>query len=61
VAFSEVAPVAMMLGSTELLRAWVLNTLAGPATDDEHHSRPPPGMTMIPGRARTDRNRQPGP
>ena len=39
VAFSEVAPVAMMLGSTELLRAWVLSTLAGLAADDEHHAR----------------------
>ena len=39
VAFSEVAPVAMILGSTELLRAWVLSTLAGLATDDEHHAR----------------------
>ena len=39
VAFSEVAPVAMMLGSAELLRAWVLSTLAGLATDDEHHAR----------------------
>jgi DNA-binding PucR family transcriptional regulator len=39
VAFSEVAPVAMMLGSTDLLRAWVLGTLAGLATDDEHHAR----------------------
>src|SRR5579863_2490983 len=29
VAFGEVAPVAMMLGSPELLRAWVLSTLAG--------------------------------
>jgi len=27
VAFSEVAPVAMMLGSADLLRAWVLSTL----------------------------------
>src|SRR5580704_6068731 len=33
VTFSEVAPVAMMLGSTDLLRAWVLSTLAGLATD----------------------------
>ena len=40
VAFSEVAPVAMMLGSSDLLRAWVLSTLAGLATDDEHHVRP---------------------
>jgi PucR C-terminal helix-turn-helix domain/GGDEF-like domain len=39
VAFSEVAPVAMMLGSTELLRGWVLSTLAGLATDDEQHAR----------------------
>ena len=39
VAFSQVAPVAMMLGSAELLRAWVLATLAGLATDDEHHAR----------------------
>jgi DNA-binding PucR family transcriptional regulator len=38
-AFSEVAPVAMMLGSPDLLRAWVLSTLAGLATDDEHHAR----------------------
>ena len=39
VAFSEVAPVAMMLGSADLLRAWVLGTLAGLADDDEHHAR----------------------
>jgi len=39
VAFSEVAPVAMMLGSADLLRSWVLGTLAGLATDDEHHAR----------------------
>ncbi|HUA30259.1 MAG TPA: helix-turn-helix domain-containing protein [Streptosporangiaceae bacterium] len=39
VAFSEVAPVAMMLGSAELLRAWVFKTLAGLADDDEHHAR----------------------
>jgi DNA-binding PucR family transcriptional regulator len=39
VAFREVAPVAMMLGSTDLLRAWVLSTLAGLAADDEHHAR----------------------
>ena len=30
---------AMMLGSADLLRAWVLSTLAGLATDDEHHAR----------------------
>ena len=39
VTFGEVAPVAMMLGSAELLRVWVLATLAGLATDDEHHAR----------------------
>jgi PucR C-terminal helix-turn-helix domain/GGDEF-like domain len=39
VAFGEVAPVAMMLGSPELLRAWVLATLAGLAADDENHAR----------------------
>jgi hypothetical protein len=39
VRFSEVAPVAMMLGASGLLRAWVLGTLAGLATDDEHHAR----------------------
>jgi DNA-binding PucR family transcriptional regulator len=39
VTYSEVAPVAMMLGSTNLLRAWVLGTLAGLAIDDEHHAR----------------------
>jgi PucR C-terminal helix-turn-helix domain/GGDEF-like domain len=39
VTFAEVAPVAMMLGTPELLRAWVLSTLAGLATDDEHHAR----------------------
>lgn len=38
-AFREVAPVAMMLGAPELLRAWVLATLAGLADDDEHHAR----------------------
>jgi DNA-binding PucR family transcriptional regulator len=39
VAFGEVAPVAMMLGSADLLRAWVLSTLGGLAADDEHHAR----------------------
>jgi PucR C-terminal helix-turn-helix domain/GGDEF-like domain len=39
VAFSEVAPVAMMLGSSDLLRAWVLSTLADLAIDDEYHAR----------------------
>jgi len=39
VTFSQVAPVAMMLASRELLWPWVLSTLAGLATDDEHHAR----------------------
>jgi DNA-binding PucR family transcriptional regulator len=39
VTFGEVAPVAMMIGSPDLLRAWVIGTLAGLATDDEHHAR----------------------
>jgi hypothetical protein len=39
VTFGEVAPVAMMLGSPDLLRAWVLATLGGLATDDEQHAR----------------------
>jgi DNA-binding PucR family transcriptional regulator len=39
VAFSEVAPVAMMLGAGDLLRSWVLSTLAGLAADDEQHER----------------------
>ena len=39
VTFGEVAPVAMMLSSGELLRAWVFTTLADLATDDEYHAR----------------------
>jgi hypothetical protein len=39
VAFGQVAPVAMMLSAKELLRPWVLSTLAGLASDDEHHAR----------------------
>jgi hypothetical protein len=39
VTYNEVAPVAMMLGSPGLLRAWVLSTLGPLATDDEHHTR----------------------
>ena len=39
VAYTEVAPAAMMLGSTDLLRAWVAKTLGGLAADDEHHAR----------------------
>jgi len=39
VTYSEVAPVAMMLGTRDLLRAWVLSTLGQLATDDEQHAR----------------------
>ena len=39
VTYSEVAPVAMMLGSPDLLRAWVLSTLGPLAIEDEHHAR----------------------
>jgi DNA-binding PucR family transcriptional regulator len=38
VAFRQVAPVAMMLGSPDLVRAWVHATLAGLAADDDHHA-----------------------
>ena len=37
--YAEVAPVAMMLGSPDLLAAWVQSTLGGLAADDEHHAR----------------------
>jgi DNA-binding PucR family transcriptional regulator len=39
VTYAEVAPVAMMLGSEDLLRAWVLRTLGGLAAGDEQHAR----------------------
>jgi DNA-binding PucR family transcriptional regulator len=39
VSFGQVAPVAMMLTSKELLRPWVFGTLADLATDDKHHAR----------------------
>ena len=37
--FSEVAPVALILESRELLNGWLQATLADLATDDEHHAR----------------------
>jgi DNA-binding PucR family transcriptional regulator len=37
--FGEVAPLALMSGSTELLRAWVAETLGALADDDEHNAR----------------------
>ena len=39
VTYRLVAPVAMMLGSADLLYAWVRSTLGGLTTDDEHHAR----------------------
>jgi DNA-binding PucR family transcriptional regulator len=39
VSYADVAPVAMMLGSPDLLAAWVRSTLGALATDDEHHAR----------------------
>jgi DNA-binding PucR family transcriptional regulator len=39
VLFGQVAPVAMMLASSELLQPWVFGTLAGLAIDDAHHAR----------------------
>jgi hypothetical protein len=38
-AFGEVAPLALMSGSLELLRAWVIETLGTLADDDEHNAR----------------------
>ena len=35
--FSDVAPLALMSGSTELTRAWVIETL-GPLADDDDHN-----------------------
>jgi DNA-binding PucR family transcriptional regulator len=37
--FSEVAPLALMASSVELLRAWVLETLGSLADDDDQHAR----------------------
>jgi hypothetical protein len=37
--FGEVAPLALMSGSIELLRAWVIETLGPLADDDDHHAR----------------------
>ena len=36
--FADVAPVALMSGSAELLRAWVAETLGSLAADDDHNS-----------------------
>jgi hypothetical protein len=38
-AFAEVAPLALMSGSLELLRAWVVETLGPLADDDDHNAR----------------------
>ena len=37
--FGDVAPLALMSGSIELLRAWVLETLGSLADDDDHNAR----------------------
>jgi DNA-binding PucR family transcriptional regulator len=37
--FGEVAPLALMSGSIELLRIWVTETLGALADDDEHNAR----------------------
>jgi DNA-binding PucR family transcriptional regulator len=37
--FTEVAPLALMSRSVELLRAWVLDTLGPLADDDDYHAR----------------------
>ncbi len=36
--FGDVAPLALMSGSTELVRAWVIETLGPLASDDDHSS-----------------------
>jgi DNA-binding PucR family transcriptional regulator len=36
--FADVAPLALMSGSTELIRAWVIETLGSLADDDDHHA-----------------------
>jgi DNA-binding PucR family transcriptional regulator len=38
ISFSEVAPVALMVGSIGPLRAWVSETLGALASDDEHNA-----------------------
>jgi DNA-binding PucR family transcriptional regulator len=37
--FGEVAPLALMSGSIELMRAWVIETLGSLADDDDHNAR----------------------
>ena len=37
--FTEVAPLALMANSVELLQAWVIQTLGSLAADDDHHAR----------------------
>ena len=36
--FADVAPLALMSGSTQLVRAWVIETLGSLADDDGHHA-----------------------
>jgi hypothetical protein len=37
--FGDVAPLALMSGSIELMRAWVIETLGALADDDDHNAR----------------------
>ena len=37
--FADVAPLAMMANSTEVMRAWVIETLGSLADDDDHNAR----------------------
>jgi len=37
--FSDVAPLALMAGSIDLVRPWVIETLGSLANDDDHHAR----------------------
>jgi len=39
ITFGQVAPLALMSGSIDLLRAWVIETLRTLADDDEHNAR----------------------
>ena len=57
VTFSEVAPVAMMLGSSDLLRAWVLSTLGGLADRRRAPRAParhPAGLPAVRGQLQDD-------
>ena len=46
--FAEVAPLALMSGSLELLRAWVAETLGPLADDDDHNARLRDTLRVLP-------------